>query len=72
MLVRAADDICRSSLHRLQGSGATGEIHNLDVQALGPEVTQLIGNGQWQVVERGLAANCNNDFGFFGLGLRQK
>ena len=72
VLKRARHHICAAAHHRLQRLGATGKIHDRDVQPLVLEVAQLLCNRQRQVIEQVLAAHGNGELGFFnGLGKGQ-
>ena len=59
-----------AAAHRL-GSAQTGlHIADVELQAFGPEVTQLLSNGQRQVMQSRLAADRQHQSGFLGSGLR--
>ena len=69
VLVGAAHHISGTIQHGLQGPRATHHVFDFHLQTLGLEVTELFGQGQRQVIERGLAPHSNGDFCFFGARL---
>ncbi len=70
VLPRTRNDLGAAADHRLQRLGPTFEVADLNLETLVLEVAQAFGDGERQIVERGLAAHRDADLGLFRLGLR--
>src|SRR5262245_65954675 len=66
MLIGAGDDVNRAADECLKGLRAATEIVDDDVEALLLEVAEPLGDGQRQIVERGLAADAQRDLPLLG------
>ena len=72
-LLKGAGTHLRSTAsQRLRGASRSLHVDDLQLQPLGPEITQLIGNRQGQVMQGRLAADGQHHAAFFRLGLRRK
>src|SRR5262245_22414441 len=66
MLIGAGDDVNRAADECLKGLRTAAEIVDDDVEALLLEVAEPLGDGQRQIVERGLAADAQRDLPLLG------
>lgn len=67
MLERAGDDVGAAAHHGLQGLGATREVGDADVQPFILEIAARFRDGQGEVIDQRLAADCDLDLGLFQL-----
>ena len=70
MLVGAGHHVGAAADHRLQRARAAREVADAHVQALVLEVAQALGDGERQVVQRGLAADRDVHVALLDLRVR--
>jgi hypothetical protein len=72
VLIRAGDDIDRAADQRLQAFGAAREILDFDIETAIFEKAFTFRDGQWQIIEKRLAADAEDHFRLLRRALRKR
>ena len=70
VLIGTRNNVGQTAFNRRQGLRTPRKITDIDLQTFGLEITELLSDGQGQVVKRCFTPHCNGYLRFFKSGLR--